>query len=75
MSKLAAFAAALTLTVAVLAEAGIASSAPHQPHGSPVRFLSHVTRLLLANHYAEAWQSLDPANQKLAPEPVYKEGM
>ncbi len=71
MSKLAGFTVAIGLSVAVLAGAGVASSAPRRPHGSPVRFLSHVVRLLVANRYAEAWKSLAPADQKLAPAPVY----
>jgi hypothetical protein len=71
MSRLAAFAASLTLSIAVLAGPGVASSAPRKPHSSPVRFLSHVVRLLVANRYADAWYSLDPADQELAPEPVY----
>jgi hypothetical protein len=70
MSKLAAFAAALGLATALLVGAGTASSAP-KPHGSPVRFLARIVRLLAANRYAEAWKWLDPADQKLAPEPVY----
>ena len=71
MSRLVAFAVALSLSLTVLAGAGVAASAPHKPHGSPVRFLSHVVRLLVANRYADAWQSLDPADRQLAPEPVY----
>lgn len=71
MSKLAAFAAALTLSIALPAGAGVASSAPARPHGSPTHFLSRIVRLLVANRYADAWKSLNPADQKLAPEPVY----
>jgi hypothetical protein len=70
MSKAAALSVALGLSVAVLAGPGIASGSS-KPHGSPVRFLSHAVRLLAANRYADAWKSLDPADQKLAPEPVY----
>jgi hypothetical protein len=71
MSKLAGFTVAIALSVTVLAGAGAASSAAPRPHGSRVRFLSHVVRLLVANRYADAWESLNPADQKLAPEPVY----
>ncbi len=70
MSKLAAFAAALSLSTVLLAGAGVASSAP-QPHGSPTHFLARIIRLLAANRYAEAWKWLDPSDQRLAPEPVY----
>jgi hypothetical protein len=71
MTKFAGFAAALSLALAVLAGTGVAASTTAKPHGSPARFLSHVVRLLVANRYADAWQSLDPADQALAPEPVY----
>jgi hypothetical protein len=71
MTKFAALAAALSLSLAVLAGAGVAASTTPKPHGSPVRFLSHVVRLLVANRYADAWQSLDPDDQALAPELVY----
>jgi hypothetical protein len=39
--------------------------------GAPVAFLSNVVRLLAANRYAEAWQSLHPTDQALAPEAMY----
>ena len=71
MSKLAALVATLSLSLAVLAGAGVAASTTAKPHGSPVRFISHVVRLLVANRYADAWPSLNPADQALAPEPVY----
>lgn len=71
MPKLAAFAAALSLSVAALAGAGVASSAPRGPHASPVGFLSHVVHLLVANRYPEAWKRLDPPDKQLAPEPLY----
>lgn len=71
MSKLAGFATVLALSLALLVGAGVASSAPRRPPGGPVRFLSHVVRLLAANRYAQAWKSLAPADQKLAPETAY----
>jgi hypothetical protein len=52
-------------------EAPTAASSVPRPEGSPAHFLSRIVRLLVANRYSEAWRWLDPADQKLAPEPVY----
>jgi hypothetical protein len=38
---------------------------------SPARFLAGVIRLLAANRYEEAWSSLSPVDQSIAPRAVY----
>jgi hypothetical protein len=42
-----------------------------QPPASPIRFLAGVVRLLAANRYAEAWTSLNPEQQAVAPLEAY----
>lgn len=60
---LAVAAASGTMTVA----AAFRSSSP----GDPVLFLEGVVRQIAANQYAQAWQTLDPAQQRLVREDEY----
>lgn len=51
-----------------------ASSQPQRvrsPAGAPAAFLSRIVRLLTANRYAEAWTSLNPLQQSIAPLGAY----
>ena len=42
-----------------------------KPTGSPAAFLTRIVRLLTANRYAEAWPSLNPLQQSVAPLQTY----
>lgn len=63
------------LAVAVgtgFATVGVAGLVQHaRPLGSPVVFLRGVVRQIAANHYAQAWQTLAPGQQRLVPENEY----
>jgi len=60
-------AATLTAVIAALTLAAHAEPAGARQHGSPVAFLTTTVRLLAANRYAEAWQTLNPIDQDAAP--------
>ena len=67
------FAAAL-LAVAAASAAGtvaVAAASRSGSPGDPVRFLEGVIRQIAANQYAQAWQTLDPAQQRQVPEDEY----
>jgi hypothetical protein len=62
--------------VAATAITGTSAAAPARPElsrppGAPAAFLAQIVRLLAANRYAEAWPSLNPLQQSIAPLPAY----
>jgi hypothetical protein len=67
----------LALLAAIAAGAAFATvslagvSQPERPVGSPVVFLEGVVRQIAGNHYARAWQTLAPAQQRLVSEREY----
>jgi hypothetical protein len=69
-----------TALAVLLAAAAIGGIAALPQASSPARatrpagataFLAGVIRLIAANHYAQAWQTLDPTDQRIAPEDAY----
>jgi hypothetical protein len=66
--------AAIVVAAATLAATSAAAPTPpvhSQPAGSPAAFLTKIVRLLAANRYAEAWPSLNPLQQSIAPLQTY----
>ena len=64
------------VAVAATAITGTSAAAPARPElsrppGAPAAFLAQIVRLLAANRYAEAWPSLNPLQQSIAPLPTY----
>lgn len=57
--------------VALAAAPALAQQAQPRGPGSPARFLARVVRLLVANRFADAWVSLNPTDQAIAPLPGY----
>jgi len=54
------------------ATVGVASLARHQRSpGDPVVFLEAIVRQIARNDYATAWQTLEPAQQRLVPKGEY----
>jgi len=65
---------AVIATGAAFATVGIASLAHQQggrSMGDPVVFLEGVVRQIARNDYATAWQTLEPAQQRLVPQGEY----
>lgn len=60
--------ASVTLLL-VLVGAGCGSS---RPSADPGAFATRITRLILANRYAEAWRDLHPTDQAVAPLAEYQ---
>jgi hypothetical protein len=68
--------ALVAVVAAAAALAGSSAAAPTppvhpQPSGSPAAFLTKIVRLLAANRYADAWPSLNPLQQTVAPLQTY----
>lgn len=61
----------ILVVVAVSAAAVPARPAATAPTGSAVAFLTRTLRLLAANQYATAWQTLNPLDQAAAPLDAY----
>jgi hypothetical protein len=70
----------VAIAAALVAAAAIATTSAsamprreqrQQRAGSPVVFLAHTVRLLAANRYSEAWISLNPLQQHVAPFQAY----
>jgi hypothetical protein len=67
-------AAVLVLLVAAGATAVVALTRSHAaaaPKDDPRAFAVHVVRLITANRYAEAWETLNPVDQSVAPRAEY----
>ena len=68
----------IALPLVVLVGAGVVlgfaltrSHAARGPHDDPRAFAEHVVRLIAANRYAEAWNTLNPVDQRVAPRTEY----
>jgi len=60
------------LLAVALASTAIGFAWPRPMHAErPAPFLAGVIRLLAANRYDDAWNSLEPSDQSLAPRAVY----
>jgi hypothetical protein len=57
----------IALAALVLAGCGGTSAAKKQPSDDPGAFAVGVVKLIVANHYARAWQDLHPVDQEAAP--------
>jgi len=61
-----AFGCVVALVPMTLEQRG-AALPPTEPTSDPVAFVERVVRLVSANRYREAWQSLNPLHQRAAP--------
>jgi hypothetical protein len=68
----------LALPLVVLAGVGVVlgfaltrSHAARAPRGDPRAFAENVVRLIAANRYADAWTTLNPVDQRVAPRTEY----
>jgi hypothetical protein len=57
--------------VAPLLARGDARERATGPGGDPVAFVEHVVRLVAANRYREAWEGLNPVDQRVVPLTAY----
>jgi hypothetical protein len=62
---------AFAATIVMSSAAARGQTAHPQPAGPPAKFLAHIVRLLAANRYTEAWPSLNPLQQAIAPLQTY----
>lgn len=72
-AHLTACAAILVGATAIVGTSAAATARRQRPHpaGAPADFLTRIVQLLAANRYAEAWPSLNPLQQSIAPLQTY----